>query len=309
MSAAAIPLVAGDPDAPVAWRDGRFVRRGELLATAAAHARGLPRRGAMLNLAGDRYAFAVGLVAALMRGHVSLQPSNHAPHTVERLRAAWAPTAPVYAWTEGHADTHGLPTVRFDAGLATVPGDAGDDLPMAVPPHHVAAQVLTSGSTGDPTPHAKPWGLLALSAEIESTRLGHHLGRPSLDGVTLVATVPPQHMYGFESSVLIALHGGAVLDAGRPFFPADVAAALAAAPRPRGLVTTPFHLKAMVDAGVAMPAVDFVLCATAPLAPQLAAAAEVAFTAPLVEIYGCTEAGQVATRRTVEGPEWRAAGE
>ena len=60
-------------------------------------------------------------------------------------------------------------------------------------------------------------------------------------------------MYGFESSVLIALHGGAVLDAGRPFFPADIAAALARVPAPRVLVTTPFHLKAVLDAGLALP--------------------------------------------------------
>ena len=31
-----------------------------------------------------------------------------------------------------------------------------------------------------------------------------------------------------------------------------------------------------------------------------------ALQAPLIEIYGCTEAGQVATRRTTDGPEWRA---
>jgi acyl-coenzyme A synthetase/AMP-(fatty) acid ligase len=71
------------------------------------------------------------------------------------------------------------------------------------------------------------------------------------------------------------------------------------------LVTTPFHLKAVVESGVALPAADLVVCATAPLAPQLAQRAEAAFAAPLVEIYGCTEAGQVATRRTVDGPEWR----
>ena len=112
-------------------------------------------------------------------------------------------------------------------------------------------------------------------------------------------------MYGFESSVLLALHGGAVLDAGRPFFAADVVAALALAPAPRVLVTTPFHLKAILDAEVAVPPVALVLCATAPLAPRLAARAEARFGAPLVEIYGCTEAGQVATRRTVAGPEWQ----
>ena len=165
--------------------------------------------------------------------------------------------------------------------------------------------MLTSGSTGDPVPHAKPWGLLVTNARSEARRLGEALGRADLAGVSLVATVPPQHMYGFESSVLIALHGGAVLDAGRPFFPADIAAALARVPAPRVLVTTPFHLKAVLDAGLALPPLALVLCATAPLAPQLAAEAEARLHAPLVEIYGCTEAGQVASRRTTAGAEWR----
>ncbi|MEO5696059.1 MAG: hypothetical protein ABIQ60_02865 [Burkholderiaceae bacterium] len=71
------------------------------------------------------------------------------------------------------------------------------------------------------------------------------------------------------------------------------------------LVTTPFHLKTLLDSGVALPAIDLTLCATAPLSPQLAARAEAALAAPLLEIYGCTEAGQVATRRTTEGAEWR----
>ena len=55
-----------------------------------------------------------------------------------------------------------------------------------------------------------------------------------------------------------------------------------------------------------LPSLDFLVCATAPLSPQLAAAAEARFGAPLHEIYGCTEAGQVATRRTVKTSEWRA---
>jgi len=55
----------------------------------------------------------------------------------------------------------------------------------------------------------------------------------------------------------------------------------------------------------AVPPIDFMLCATAPLPPQLAAEAESRFGALLQEIYGCTESGQVAVRRPVETPAWR----
>jgi acyl-coenzyme A synthetase/AMP-(fatty) acid ligase len=290
---------ADSPDAAVAYRNGVAISRRQYIADAQALAARLPPSGSMLNLSVDRYWFAIGLGAALLRGHASLLPPNHTVHTVERLRAAFHS---VYALVEGDDEGHGLPViVHADAHAALAmptptPGIAGE---------RIAAQVLTSGSTGDPLPHAKPWGLLVQSARAESASLGRAIGRESLAGVTLVATVPPQHMYGFESSVLLALHGGAAFDAARPFYPADIVAALERVPSPRMLVTTPFHLKTLLESTLALPPVELVLCATAPLSPQLAAQAERAFAAPLLEIYGCTEAGQVATRRTTSGPDWR----
>ena len=203
----------------------------------------------MLNLSVDRYRFAVGLGAALLRGHTSLLPPNHVADTVARLRERFAG---VYALVEGADDDHGLPTVRH--AVARRRQRRHRPPFRAIDPGLVAAYVLTSGSTGEPVPHAKPWGLLVRNARAEASRLAAALGRVDLAGVTVVATVPAQHMYGFESSVLIALHGGAVLDAARPFFPADIAAALARVAAPRVLVTTPFHLKTVLDAGSAAAA-------------------------------------------------------
>ena len=292
-------LGPGSADDAVARRDGVAISRRQYLADAAALAERLPRAGAMLNLSVDRYRFAVGLGAALLRGHTCLLPPNHTAHTVERLRARFANA---YALVEAGGERDDLPSIAHAATAADAAGNAANPSLAA---DLVAAFVLTSGSTGDPVPHAKPWGLLATSARSEAARLAAAMGRASLAGVTLVATVPAQHMYGFESSVLIALHGGAAFDAGRPFYPADVVATLAATPAPRALVTTPFHLKALLESGLGMPRVELLVCATAPLAPQLAAQAEAAFGAPLLEIYGCTEAGQVATRRTTAGAEWQ----
>jgi acyl-coenzyme A synthetase/AMP-(fatty) acid ligase len=112
-------------------------------------------------------------------------------------------------------------------------------------------------------------------------------------------------MYGFESTALLAMLGGAAFESERPFYPADIVRVLARVPRPRMLVTTPLHLKTLLDAGVDIAPLDLIVCATAPLSPQLAARAEANMAAPLMEIYGCTEAGQVATRRTTAGPEWQ----
>jgi acyl-coenzyme A synthetase/AMP-(fatty) acid ligase len=299
-------LITGDDlDAPLAWRDGRAITRRAYLADVHALAARLPDAGPMLNLSADRYRFAVGLGAAMLRGQSNLMPPNHTPDTVARLRGLFPSVyGLIDATRDAPRDELALPTIRhIDASDA----HAAADTPVAVPPiaaDLLAAQVLTSGSTGAPVPHAKHWGLLVRNTRAGAQRLAQQMGRRDLTGVTLVATVPAQHMYGFESSVLIALLGGAAFDSARPFYPADIAAALTCAPRPRMLVTTPFHLKMLLDSGVALPAIDLTLCATAPLAPQLAARAEAALAAPLMEIYGCTEAGQVASRRSTEGPDW-----
>jgi acyl-coenzyme A synthetase/AMP-(fatty) acid ligase len=71
-------------------------------------------------------------------------------------------------------------------------------------------------------------------------------------------------------------------------------------------VTAPVHLRVLLAEPDDLPPADFLLCATAPLSPQLAAQAEARFGAPLYEIYGCTESGGIASRRTTETGEWRA---
>jgi acyl-coenzyme A synthetase/AMP-(fatty) acid ligase len=113
-------------------------------------------------------------------------------------------------------------------------------------------------------------------------------------------------MYGLESTVLLALCNGFALHAARPFFPADVRAALEELPGERVLVTTPVHLRALLAEENSLPPLRLILCATAPLPTGMAAQAEACYGAPLHEVYGFTEAGMVATRRTTQGPRWHA---
>jgi acyl-coenzyme A synthetase/AMP-(fatty) acid ligase len=300
---ALLPLIERvDLDAPLAWRDGVAVSACQFLADVAAQSACLPAAGPLVNLCGDRYRFAVGLGAALLRGRTSLLPPNALPDTLARLRHA-DPALQALTDDEGLA-IDGVPLLRAPTDAAT----PGSTTVPCIAADLEAACLLTSGSTGEPQPHAKSWGALVANIRAASQRLAEVLERPSLAGLNLVATVPAQHSYGFESSVLLALLGGAAFDSGRPFYPADIVQALARLPRPRALVTTPFHLKTLLLSGVSLPPTDLVLCATAPLSPQLALQAERAFGGPLVEIYGCTEAGQVATRRTVHGESWQTFG-
>ena len=310
-----LPLLAArDLDAPLAWRHGVAVSGRTYLADVARQAGQMPAQGPLINLCNDRYAFAVALGAALMRGHASLLPPDARPETMARLRESHGEIVAVT--DEPSLDTSGMARVLVPFGTAAAglaePApilDAPDAPIPAFPADLHAVSLLTSGSTGVPQPHAKQWRTLVGDIAAAAGPLAKWLGRPSLTGMTLVATVPVQHSYGLESSALLAMLGGAAFDSGRPFFPADIVAALASVPRPRALVTTPFHLKTLVLSGLEIPPVDLILSATAPLSPQLAAQAEQVTGGVLIEIYGSTESGQVASRRPTESEVWETFGD
>ena len=296
---APIPLLAhATPDAPLAYRGGNAISARQFLADARALATLLPAGTHVLNVCTDRYRFAVGFAACLMAGRTSLLPPTHVPEVIRQLRA-FAPDS--FCLTDDSDCSIDLPLLHYPAQSAhsTLP-----DADWQVPPidrERRVAYMFTSGSTGVPVPHAKTWGQLVAAVAVEAQRLGFLDERPG----AIVATVPPQHMYGFESSVLLAMLSGNAFCAERPFYPADITATLAAVPRPRMLVSTPVHLRALLATGIAVPAVDRVLCATAPLEPALALEVEQRLGAPLMEIYGSTETGQIASRRTTLGAEWQ----
>jgi acyl-coenzyme A synthetase/AMP-(fatty) acid ligase len=278
-----------------AVRNGRTLSVEDFLGEAHGLAEALPDRRFLVNLCADRYRFAVGLAAALLRRQASLLPSNA---TADLLRRLVVDYPGVYCLADEVLPPPVIESFPYPQSLdrkrthGPVPRIAEDQ---------IAAIGFTSGSTGRPTPHSKSWRSLAGSGLAEFERLGLDRFR----GMSLLATVPQQHMYGLESSVLMVMQGGLTMHSGRPFFPADICAELQALPRPRALVTTPVHLRVLLAEASDLPPADLLLCATAPLSPQLAGEAESRFAAPLHEIYGCTEAGQVATRRPAQTHEWR----
>jgi acyl-coenzyme A synthetase/AMP-(fatty) acid ligase len=278
----------------VAYRGSQPVTLAQFLADMRRTALRLPAGGYVLNLCGDRYRFAVALGAALVRGVVTLLPPSTAPHALARIAGQYNAAL---ALVDSGLDAGGLRTVNVEVDASAA--DA-QEVP-AFDPAQLAVVVFTSGSTGAPQPQPKTWGSLVQGAAAEVGALGMRaLGAP-----VLVGTVPPQHMYGLESTVLLALRNGFAFHAARPLYPADVCAALSEVPAPRVLVTTPVHLRALLEADVALPPLALLVCATAPLSPALAQQAERRFNAPLQEIYGCTEAGMLAMRRPVAGSAWR----
>ena len=277
---------------------GGTVSAGRFLADVAALGPLLPETGHVVNLCADRYRFAVGFCAALLRRQVTLLPSSEAAAPMAELLVSYPDT---YFLTDGvTAGPDTSRTFRFPDALAAEPAA----LVPEVPGDQIAAILFTSGSTGRPMPHPRSWGAMVTSAAAAA----HALGLADLPGAHLLGTVPHQHSYGLESIILRALQHGLAFHRGRALLPGDIVRQLEAMPRPRILITTPIHLRSLLGLDGPLPALDGIVSATAPLARELAIEAEARFAAPLREIYGCTEVGQMATRRTTETSEWTCIG-
>jgi acyl-coenzyme A synthetase/AMP-(fatty) acid ligase len=289
-----LPLLAGAPSRTVAWRSGQAVTAATFLAHVRQVAAALPEAIGAVNLCEDRYAFLVAFTALVLRGQVNLLPPSRAPHAVDDVMG-------------NHPGCYAIGELALDpapAGYLRLPlldetSPAYGEVPT-VAADAVVAIGYTSGSTGKPKPNIKTWGSFHASNLGNIQMLHRVIGSP----FDVVATVPPQHMYGMEMSVVMPLMSEVSVHAGRPFFPADVAAALASMPEPRVLVTTPVHLRALVESGVQLPSLAAFVSATAPMPVELAVAAEQRFGAALCEVFGSTETCVFASRRTATEEEW-----
>ena len=288
------PLIAPrEAGAVIATRGSEAISAARFMHDVHRIAAALPPRAHILNFCSDRYRFATVFCAAVMRGQTTLLPPTTTPNVIAAMRAF---ATDVYYVCDDDA-RFDLPRVELPESqvpatyaMPAVPEIAGDQ---------VVACVFTSGSTGEPQPHFKTWGALALDMRSEAKRF--EVG----PGHTILGTVPSQHMFGFESTILLPLFSGATLTAERLYYPADIDSAIARAQAPRVLFITPFHLRSWMASGDAAR-VETIVSATAPLSVGLAREAEERTHARLYEIYGCTEAGQVASRRPVLSPEWQA---
>jgi acyl-coenzyme A synthetase/AMP-(fatty) acid ligase len=292
--AAILPLVMRKLDQSIAFTEAGAIDVRTFLRQVQAVAAALPERPYAINLWTDRYRFLVGFCAALLRGQTSLLTSDRSPH---RLREIADDYQGAYALGGTVEEAAGLPHL---APLpAAAPADEG--IPL-IPADRVAAIVFTSGSTGRPVANIKPFGALMQCSLAAARRFALN----EEETAAIVGMVPGQHMYGFETTILLPLHANCATFAGSPFFPHDVASALDAVPAPRFLISTPLQIKNLVASGNALAPLAAVISATAPLPVEDAKAAEAAWKTHVLEIFGATEVGSIASRRTVENECWRA---
>lgn len=251
--------------------------------------------GSVINLCRDRSRFTAVLLAALLRGDTSLLVSDRSP---ERLRWLLNEHPGSIIVTDTSTLETGLPSHRVTELDCT---DSKTEINPDIPSDRLVAIVFTSGSTGAPVAHEKRWGELVQRSLAAVAQFGLlQEGEPE----TIVGTMPPQHMYGFETTILLPLHSGLASMSVDGFYPADIRQALTTAPAPRVLITTPLQLRALVESGTTLQPVRLMISATAPLAAELASQAEARWSTCVQEIYGATEIGSIASRRTVAGDTW-----
>jgi len=293
------PLVSHQSvDEIVAWRKGVAITVAQFLEDVAQLAALMPAGKYLLNICHDRYHFTVGLAAAIVSGKVSLLPPNHTPEMVRQLKDF---AGDVFCLHDSANCTIGLPLMLYPAERDIPSRELTKREIPEIDALQQVAILFTSGTTGRPLPHSKCWGALVRNVRAEAERLGLLNDR----SYAILGTVPPQHMYGLESTVMVALHSGNALVSGHPFYPADICEAIQMLPVPRVLVSTPVHMRLLFESELDIAELALVVSATAPLSPQLALAIEAKTQCPLIEIYGSTETGQVASRRPTQSDEWQ----
>lgn len=288
-----LPLITRALDETVAFDRDEAVSARRFLGRARALSERLPQGGAVINLCENRQAFATTFAAAIMAGGCNLLPANRLKATVDGLLEAFPEAmivsdVPLEGFSGSVVDP--APSLSTRASLDHIPEIDADQL---------AAVVFTSGSTGQSSRIDKPWRTLHESSRINVSQLDPPAGSQ------VVATVPPQHMWGLETSVLMPWFAPVSVASTHPFFVADICRELERIEHPRVLVSTPVHLRALVESDVNLPAIERVYSATAPLSRALARRIEQTTGARLIEIYGCSETGCLARRRTARVDDWQ----
>ena len=287
------PLTTRNAEDIIARRNGIGVRVDEFLGHASALAARLPDRPYVINLCADRYEFLVGFCAAVIAGQCTLMPPNRQTRTMLNVAGDHQGT-----YVLGENPVEGLdffPLGRLQGSrVAEAPLVADDQL---------CAIVFTSGSTGESKPNRKFWQTLRMGTASNAELV--------LDGrdqsLNVVATVPSQHMWGFEMSILLPLFAGVAISGQTPFFPQDIFDALRALPRPRALVSSPVHLRAFLGADTGNVNIDRIFTATAPMPADTAKRLEEQFGCTVIDVFGCSESGIIAARRLTVEDDWRLA--
>ena len=235
----------------------------------------------------DKGVLAAALLASLAGGPPLLLPYAFSARTLARMQR-------LTGFTTAIGDDGG----QFPPGTVVIrppQGNSGQRLsPARVEPGRELLQIFTGGSTGAP----QVWSKSGANIFGEGFFLARHFRITPED--CIVAAVPPYHIYGLLFSVILPLVSSATVIAETPSFPAEIAEAV----QGHGatvLVSIPAQYRALRDTSLG----DAQLRLAFSSAGMLQAEDNEAFyrqnKVGVVEVYGSTETGGIATRNRFLG--------
>ena len=291
------PVTDRKSDEIIAFQAGTAVTVSQFLQQAHELSLRLPDHRYVFNLFTDRFNYLLGFCASLMAGQCTLMPPNRLAETLDQLARQYPDSY--------FLDENNLPgkNVKGDRDPGKLTEQAASKIPL-IPVDQLCAIAFTSGSTGDPKPNLKYWETLRTSSFGNAKLL---LIQDS-EQLNIVATVPPQHMWGLETSILFPLFCNVAISDRTPFYPADIAEALGSLPPPRALVSSPVHLGALLKSGVSLVQLDRIYSATAPMSQEFARQLETQFDTDVFEVFGTSESGTLAGRHTARETLWHLSG-
>ncbi|MBN1378382.1 MAG: acyl-CoA synthetase [Gammaproteobacteria bacterium] len=296
MNSELTPLTDRTLDSIVMQRGNREITLSDLISDSQRLASSLPDAAFYIQLCKDRYNFVIAFCAALLRGATNILPPNKQTAVITEIGHTYPDCVCLY---DADMKSTGLPAMRITDLAETESLSQPAEIPK-INSDHIAAITFTSGSTNKPKPYTKKWRTLLGTAKKIKKRLFADFENEA----TVVSTVSSQHMYGLEMTVMMMLYGHCKLDASHPFYASDIVTRLENISPPRILVTTPIHLRSLLGANLQIPEIKKVISATASLPDNLASEIEKVTGGIVEEIYGCTETGACASRRTLETSHW-----
>jgi acyl-coenzyme A synthetase/AMP-(fatty) acid ligase len=154
--------------------------------------------------------------------------------------------------------------------------------------------LYTGGTTGQPKVWAKSRDNLFGEARLLAQRFG--IGPSD----TILAAVPPYHIYGMLFSVLLPLVSGARVIAETPFLPREIEG-LAEQHGASVLVAAPAHYRALAAGGVGIPGLRMAFSSGGFLDEGDGLRFGELSHTRVVEVYGSTETGGIASRCRQDG--------
>jgi acyl-coenzyme A synthetase/AMP-(fatty) acid ligase/3-hydroxymyristoyl/3-hydroxydecanoyl-(acyl carrier protein) dehydratase len=247
------------------------------------------RASEALIACGDRYAFAVALLASWARGYCAALPPSHHAHALGELAARAALVV-----HDGEAAT-GIDLRSVLAGEPVALDAALRERIGVLRAEERAVTLYTSGTTGEPQAVGKTAEQLLGEVEVLAACFGGELSR-------VLCTLPPRHIYGLLFGLLLPLRAGAAFVSETPLH-TDAVLALVERHRADTLVAVPAHLQGLVSIQRgALGTLRRVFTSGAPLRGEVFDDLCQRLGLSVTEVFGSTETGGIAHRGSASAP-------